>query len=69
MRRRRAIAKKIPFVRFGECSQNHQDGAIFVNTEGLRPCLSKLSYGASIWALMACLMQKKRLKSPQKSLL
>ena len=42
--------------------------AIFVHIEGLRPCLSKPSYGAPKWALMVRLMQKKRPKSPQKSL-
>ena len=47
----------------------YQNGAIFVNTEGLRPCLGKLSYRAPKWALMVRLMQKERLKSPQKSLI
>ena len=45
----------------------YQNGAIFVNTEGFRPCLSKPSYGAPQWALMARLMQKERLESPPKS--
>ena len=40
--------------------------SFFVNTEGLRPCWSKLSYGAPQWALMIRLMQKERLKSPHK---
>ena len=47
----------------------HQNGAIFVNIEGLRSCLSKPSYRAPKWALMVRLMQKERLKSPQKSLI
>ena len=34
-----------------------------------RPCLSKPSYRAPKWALMVRLMQKERLKSPQKSLI
>ena len=42
----------------------HPNGAIFVNIEGLRPCLSKSSYGAPQWALVVRLMQKGRLKSP-----
>ena len=33
------------------------------------PCLSKPSYRAPKWALMVRLMQKERLKSPQKSLI
>ena len=38
-------------------SQNNiKNGAIFVNIDGLRPCLSKPSYGASQWALMVRLM-------------
>ena len=47
----------------------YQNDAIFVNTEGFRPCLSKPSYRAPKWALMVRLMQKERLKSPQKSLI
>ena len=35
--------------------------------EGLRPCLSKPSYRAPKWGLMVRLIQKERLKSPQKS--
>ena len=45
----------------------HQNGNIFVDIEGFRPCLSKPSYRAPTWALMVRLMQKERLKSPQKS--
>jgi len=30
------------FVRFFYVQPKYQNGAIFVNTEGLRPCLSKL---------------------------
>ena len=45
----------------------HPNGAIFVNTEGFWPCLSKPSYGAPQWALMVRLMQKERHKSPRKS--
>ena len=40
---------------------------IFVDIEGFRPYLSKPSYRAPKWALMVRLMQKERLKSPQKS--
>ena len=50
-------------------SRSYQNGAIFVNIEGFRPCLSKPSYRAPKWALMVRLMQKERLKSPQKSLI
>ena len=39
----------------------YQNGVIFVNIEGFRPCLSKPSYGAPQWALMVRLMQKERL--------
>ena len=35
---------------------------------GFRPCLSKASYRAPKWVLVVRLMQKERLKSPQKSL-
>ena len=41
----------------------------FVDIESFRPCLSKPSYRAPKWALMARLMQKERLKSPRKSLI
>ena len=73
VRRSRAITKKnmpfcMPFCTFfyvqPKCSSS---GAIFVNSEGLRPCLSKPSYGASQWALMVRLTQKERPKSPLKS--
>ena len=47
----------------------YQNDAIFVNTEGFRPCLSKPSYRAPKWALMVRLTQKERLKSPRKSLI
>ena len=43
--------------------------SLILNTEGFRPCLSKPSYRAPKWALMVRLMQKKRLESPQKSLI
>ena len=47
----------------------HQNGgAISANIEGLRPCLSKPSYGLPQWALVVRLMQKGRLKSPHKPL-
>ena len=55
------------FVRFFHVQPKHQNGNIFVDIEGFRPCLSKPSYKAPKWALMARLMQKERLKSPQKS--
>ena len=53
------------------CSQNTKMAAniFFVDIEGFRPYLSKPSYRAPNWALMVCLMQKERLKSPQKSLI
>ena len=38
-----------------------------ISTVFFRPYLSKLSYRAPKWALMVRLMQKERLKSPQKS--
>ena len=60
--------KNMPFWTFFHVQPKHQNGAIFVNTEGFRPCLSKPSYRAPQWALMVRLMQKERLKSPQKSL-
>ena len=47
----------------------HQNVNIFVDIEGFRPCLSKPRDGAPKWALMVRLMQKERLKSPQKSLM
>ena len=56
------------FRRFFTCSQNIRM-APFSLTEGFRPCLSKPSYRAPRWALMVRLMQKERLKSPQKSLI
>ena len=61
--------KNMPFCTFFTCSQKYQNGVIFVNTEGFRPCLSKPSYRAPKWALMVRLMQKERLKSPKKSLI
>ena len=58
------------FVRFFHVQPKHQNGNIFVDIEGFRPsCLSKPSYRAPKWALMVRLMQKERLKSPQKSLI
>ena len=71
MRRSHAIAKKHAFLDVFSCFfvffQKYQNDAIFVRIEGLRPCLSKPSYGAPKWALMVRLMQKKRPKSRQKS--
>ena len=65
-----AITKKRAFLYvFFTCSQKHQNGNIFVDIESFRPCLSKPSYRAPKWALMVRLMQKERLKSPQKSLI
>ena len=61
--------KNMPFWTFFYVQPKYQNGAIFVNTEGFRPCLSKPSYRAPKWALMVRLMQKERLKSPQKSLI
>ena len=69
MRRSRAITKKHAFLYVFHVQPKHPNGAIFVNTEGFRPCLSKPSYRAPKWALMVRLMQKERLKSPQKSLI
>ena len=60
--------KNMPFCAFFHVQPKHQNNAIFVNTEGFRPCLSKPSYGASQWALMVRVMQKERPKSPQKSI-
>ena len=51
------------------CSQKYQNEITLVNIGGFRPCLSKPSYRAPKWALMVRLMQKERLKSPQKSLI
>ena len=59
----------MPFWTFFHVQLKYQNDAIFVNTEGFRPCLSKPSYRAPKWALMVRLMQKERLKSPQKSLI
>ena len=47
--------------------RSDQNGNIFVDIEGFRPCLRKLSYRAPKWALMVRLMQKERIKSPHKS--
>jgi hypothetical protein len=55
------------FCAFFHVQPKHQNGAVFVDIEGFRPCLSKPSDGAPKRALMARLMQKERLKSPQKS--
>ena len=54
------------FCTFWGVQPKHQNGNIFVDIEGFRPCLSKPSYRAPKWALMVRLMQKERLKSPQK---
>ena len=43
--------------------------SLIPKAEGFRPCLSKPSYRAPKWALTVRLMQKERLKSPQKSLI
>ena len=59
----------MPFCTFFYVQPKHQNGNIFVDIEGFRPCLSKPSYMAPKWALMVRLMQKERLKSPQKSLI
>ena len=68
MRRSRAIKKKHAFLDvFLRAAKKYQNDAIFVNIEGFRPCLSKPSYRAPKWAIMVRLMQKERLKSPQKS--
>ena len=55
------------FCTFFTCSPKHPNGNISVDIESFRPCLSKPSYRAPKWALMVRLMQKERLKSPQKS--
>ena len=57
------------FCAFFDVQPKHQNGSIFVDIEGFRPCLSKPSYRAPKWALMVRLMQKERLKSPQKLLI
>ena len=57
------------FFSYVQPKKNQNDATIFVNIEGFRPCLSKLSYRAPKWALMIRLVQKERLKSPQKSLI
>ena len=59
--------KKCAFLCVFHVQPKHQNGAVFVNTEGFRPCLSKPSNGAPQWALVVRLMQKGRLKSPHKS--
>ena len=60
------ITKNMPFCTFFYVQpKKYQNGAIFVNSEGLRPCLSKPSYGASQWALMARLKQKNGLNRPR----
>ena len=69
MRRSRAIKKKHAFLYVFLHAAKISNDAIFVNIEGLRPCLSKPSYGATQWGLMVRLLQKERLKPPQKSLL
>ena len=53
----------------GRARGGDQNGNIFVDIEGFRPCLSKPSYRAPKYALMVRLLQKERLKSPQKSLI
>ena len=68
MRRSRAITKQHAFLYVFHVQPKHPDGAISVEVEGSRPCLSKPSYGAPQWALVARLMQKEWLKSPHKSL-
>ena len=55
------------FCTFFHVQPKHQNGNIFVDIEGVRPCLSKPSYQAPEWALMVRLTQKERLKSPQNS--
>ena len=57
------------FCAFWGVQPKHQNGNIFVDIERFRPCLSKPSYRAPKWALMVRLMQKERLKSPQKLLI
>ena len=60
--------KNMPICAFFHVQPKYQNNAIFVNIEGVRPCLSKPSYGASQWALIVRLMQKERPKTSQKSL-
>ena len=58
----------VRFLKTFHVQLKHQNGNIFVEIPKIfRPCLSKPSYRAPKWALMARLMQKGRLKSPQKS--
>ena len=68
MRRSRAITKKHAFlyVFLRAAKKILKKAPFFVNTEGMRPCLSKPSYGASQWALMVRLMQKKRENGPNR---
>ena len=61
--------KNMPFCAFFSRAAQNQNNAIFVQIEGFRPYLSNPSYRAPKWALMVRLMQKERLKSPQKSLI
>ena len=68
MRRSHAIAKKHAFLYVFSRPAKYQNDVIFVNSEGLRSCLSKPSYRAPKWALMVRLMQQERRKSPQKSI-
>ena len=60
--------KKHAFLCVFYVQPKHPNGNIFVKIEGFWPCLSKPSDRASKWALIVRLMQKERLKSPQKSL-
>ena len=60
--------KNMPFWTFFHVQPKYLNDAIFVNTEGFRPCLSKPSCRAPKWALMVRLMKNKRPKSRQKSL-
>ena len=60
-------AEKSCFCTFFHVQPKHQNGHIFVDIEGFRPYLSKPSCRAPKWPLMVRLMQKERLKSPQKS--
>ena len=59
----------MPFCAFFYVQPKQQNGNIFVDIEGFRPYLSKPSYRAPKWALLVRLMQKERLKSPQKLLI
>ena len=60
----------MPFCAFFYVQPKQQNGSnIFVDIEGVRPYLSKPSYRAPKRALMVRLMQKERLKPPQKSLI